>query len=121
MRRTKPSKRLGRRFQVRFRPIGSKESHFGYTANISETGMFVATVRPLKPGTELDVEVSDKRRMLRLDAVVVHARKVPPVWQCLRPSGMGVRFLDAGDQVEGLRRLVGLSASLWDGPRPRAG
>ncbi len=82
--------------------------------------MFVATIRPLKPGTELDVEVSDKRRMLRFDAVVVHARKVPPAWQCLRPSGMGVRFLEAGDQAKGLRRLVGLSASLWDGPAPKS-
>ncbi len=75
--------------------------------------MFVATIRPLKPGTEIDVEVSDRRRMLRLDAVVVHARKVPPVWQSLRPSGMGVRFLDARDRAESLRRLVGSTASLW--------
>ncbi len=79
--------------------------------------MFVATIRPLKPGTEIDVEVSDRRRMLRLDAVVVHARKVPPAWQCLRPSGMGLRFLDARDRAEGLRRLVGRTATLWDKAR----
>ena len=109
----KPSRRLGRRFQVRFRPIGGTESHVGYTANISQTGMFVATIRPLKPGTELDLEVSDKKHMLRLDAVVVHARKVPPAWQRLRPSGMGVRFLEADSKTEGLKRLVGRSASLW--------
>ncbi len=108
-----PSRRLGRRFQVRFRPIGRTESHIGYTANISQTGMFVATIRPLQPGTELDVEVSDKRRMLRLDAVVVHARKVPPAWQSVMPSGMGVRFLEAADRAEGLKRLVGRSARLW--------
>ncbi len=113
MQALKPSRRLGRRLQVRFRPIGKSEAHVGYTTNISETGMFVATIRPLQPGTELDVEVSDKRRMLRLDAVVVHARKVPPMWQRLRPSGMGVRFLQADGRGEGLRRLVGRSASLW--------
>ncbi len=113
MQLVKPSRRLGRRFQVRFRPIGGSESHVGYTANISQTGMFVATIRPLQPGTELDVEVSDKKRSLRLDAVVVHARKVPPMWQLLRHSGMGVRFLEAAENAEGLRRLVGRSASLW--------
>ncbi len=75
--------------------------------------MFVATIRPLKPGTELDVEVSDKKRRLRLDAVVVHARKVPPIWQQLRPSGMGIRFLEAAERAEGLRRLMGRSAALW--------
>ena len=113
MQTLKHSRRLSRRFQVRFRPIGSRQTHTGYTTNISETGMFVATIRPAQPGTELDVEVSDKRRMLHLDAVVVHARKVPPIWQQLRPSGMGVRFLDAADRAEGLKRLVGKSASLW--------
>jgi len=109
---TKPSRRLGRRLQVRFRPLGGREAHVGYTTNVSQTGMFVATIRPLAPGTELDVEVSDKRQSLRLDAVVVHARKVPPMWQRLRPSGMGLRFLDAGNDDD-LRRLVGRSASLW--------
>ncbi len=113
MQTSHPSRRLGRRLQVRFRPIGGRESHVGYTANISQTGMFVATIRPLAPGTELDVEVSDRRCCLRLDVVVVHARKVPPKWQMLRPSGMGVRFLEAADQAEGLGRLVGRSASLW--------
>ncbi len=109
----KPSRRLGRRFQVRFRPLGGDKAHVGYTTNISETGMFVATIRPLKPGTELDVELSDKQRSLRLDAVVVHARKVPPTWQRIRPSGMGLRFLDMRAHSEGLRQLVGRSASLW--------
>jgi len=108
----KPSRRLGRRLQVRFRPLGGREAHVGYTTNVSRTGMFVATIRPLAPGTELDVEVSDKRQSLRLDAVVVHARKVPPSWQRLRPSGMGLRFLEA-EQDEGLKRLVGRPAALW--------
>jgi Tfp pilus assembly protein PilZ len=109
----KPSRRLGRRFQVRFRPLDGGDAHVGYTTNISQTGMFVATIRPLKPGTEIDIEVSDKQSSLRLDAVVVHARKVPASWQRIRPSGMGVRFLDMQAHAEGLRQLVGPSASLW--------
>ena len=110
---SKPSRRLGRRLQVRFRPAGGEESSVGYTTNISATGMFVATIRPLPPGTELDLEVSDRKRSVRLYAVVVHARKVPATWQRIRPSGMGVRFLDSAANTENLRQLVGPSGSLW--------
>ena len=109
----KPSRRLGRRLQVRFRAVGGQESSVGYTTNVSATGMFVATIRPLPPGTELDVEIGDKKQSLRLDAVVVHARKVPATWQRIRPSGMGVRFLDPAESSENLRQLVGRSGSQW--------
>lgn len=108
-----PSRRLGRRLQVRFRQMGRRDSNVGYTTNISATGMFVATIRPLPPGTELDVEVSDKKGSLRLDAVVIHARKVPATWQRIHPSGMGVRFLDPTESSNGLRELVGRSSTLW--------
>ncbi|MEM7587624.1 MAG: PilZ domain-containing protein [Acidobacteriota bacterium] len=108
-----PNRRLGRRLNVRFRQVGEEKSHVGYTINISATGMFVATIRPLKPGTQVDVEVSDKEHTMRIDAVVVHARKVPPVWQRIRPSGMGVRFLDPRDRAMALRQMVGPAASLW--------
>ncbi|MCP3957983.1 MAG: hypothetical protein GY719_09035 [bacterium] len=108
----KPNRRLPRRFPVRFRPIGEREAQVGYSTNISQTGMFVATMRPEKPGTELDLEVAGKEHKMRLDAVVVHARKVPAMWQRLRPSGMGVRFLEPGESVEGLRQVVGTAGSL---------
>ena len=96
----KPCRRLPRRFPVKFRPIGAHETHVGYTTNISQTGMFVATMRPEKPGTEIDLEVSGKEHRMRLDAVVVHARKVPAIWQRLRPSGMGVRFRPTSEDVQ---------------------
>ena len=68
---------------------------------------------PCFRGTK-DVEIGNKDQTLRLDAVVVHARKVPPIWQRLRPSGMGVRFLEPADKAEGLRALVGKTASsIW--------
>ncbi len=75
--------------------------------------MFVATIRPLAPGTELDVEVTDKKTSVHLDAVVVHARKVPAVWQRLRPSGMGLRFLEPGETAASLKRLLGPAAASW--------
>ncbi len=108
-----PNRRLGRRLQVRFRPIGESKSHVGYTTNVSATGMFVATIRPLKPGTEVDVEVSGKDHSIHIDAVVVHSRKIPPMWQRIRPSGMGIRFLEPTERSIGLRQLVGPAASLW--------
>lgn len=109
----KPSRRLTRRLQVRFRTRGEVKSYVGYTANVSETGMFVATIRPAPPGTELDVEVSSKDHSLRLDAIVVHARKVPPMWQRIHPSGMGLRFLELETTADELKQLVGRSRSLW--------
>ncbi len=108
-----PNRRLGRRLQVRFRQLGSEGANVGYTTNISATGMFVATIRPLPPGTEIDVRVSDSKHSLRLDAVVVHARKVPATWQRIHPSGMGVRFFNPSEKDENLRQLVGRSSSLW--------
>lgn len=105
--RSKPSRRFMRRLKVRFRKYGdSKESH-GYTTNISETGMFVATPRPVRPGIRLDVEVTDKKQTLRLDVVVVHARRSPANWQHILPSGVGVRFLDTLEDPDTLRRLMG--------------
>ena len=109
---SKPCRRLPRRFPVKFRLIGASETHVGYSTNISQTGMFVATMRPEKPGTEIDLELTGKKHRMRLDAVVVHARKVPAVWQRLRPSGMGVRFLEPDQNAEGLRQVVGSAGSL---------
>ena len=43
------SRRFLRRLRVRFRPLGDPEPKTGYTTNISQTGMFIATIRPLKP------------------------------------------------------------------------
>lgn len=107
------SRRLGRRLRVRFRASGGHDFHVGYTTNISQTGMFVATIRPLKPGTEIDVEVSDKKHPVQLHAVVIHARKVPAMWQRIRPSGMGIRFLAPTEHAQSLRQLVGRAASAW--------
>ncbi len=73
--------------------------------------MFVATVHPVRPGTRLDLELCDKKQSLRLDAVVVHARKSPANFQRVMPSGVGVRFLDATDSGDHLRQLMGRFAA----------
>ena len=106
------NRRFPRRLRVQFRPLGEPEAKTGYTTNISQTGMFVATIRPLKPGTEMDVEVSSKAGSLRLGAVVVHARKVAAVWQKVRPSGMGLRFHEPTERAKDLMALMNVPASL---------
>lgn len=107
--KTKPSRRLNRRLPVQFRPFGELQSHVGYTSNLSETGMFVATIRPLKPGTQVDIEVGDKKRAQHLDAVVVHARKMPPGYQRVHPSGMGLFLLHPAESSGILRQLMSIS------------
>ncbi len=109
-----PNRRFGRRLKVRFRPVGDFKTYPGYTIDISQTGMFISTIRPLRPGTELDVEITIRQHSLHLDAVVVHARKVPPTWQRIYPSGMGMRFLEPADSADGLRQLMGQTGALWN-------
>lgn len=108
----KPGRRFPRRLSVRFRSVNEREFKVGYTTNISQTGMFVATIRPLPPGTHVDLEIGANDQAVRLNAEVVHARKVAPVWQKIRPSGMGVRFLEPQRSSDELLDLMSVPASL---------
>ncbi len=93
-----------RRVQVRFWPEQhTEQAHAGYSRNVSATGMFIATVHPLKPGTPLTIEFTDERTAVTVGAKVVNYAKVSPLLQSVRPSGMGVRFLD---RAPGLERLL---------------
>ncbi len=109
----KPGRRFPRRLSVRFRAVDEDDYKIGYTTNISQTGMFVATIRPLPPRTRLALEIGNKgQEPVCLDAVVVHARKVAPVWQKIRPSGMGVKFLTPEVHGERLLDLMSIPAAL---------
>ncbi|MEE8522968.1 MAG: PilZ domain-containing protein [Thermoanaerobaculia bacterium] len=108
----KPGRRFPRRLQVRFRSVNEEDFKVGYTTNISQTGMFVATIRPLPPGTHLKLEIGPKEKAVGLDAEVVHARKVAAVWQKIRPSGMGVRFLESQKSSAELLELMSVPAAL---------
>ena len=93
-----------RRVQVRFWPeTHPEQAHAGYSRNVSATGMFIATVHPLKPGTLVSIEFREDSEAFRVQAKVVHSAKVSPLLQAVRPSGMGVRFLD---RAPGLERLL---------------
>ena len=95
--------RTPRRVNVRFkRKTGNEEFAVGYTKNISPDGLFIGTIRPLPPGTEIIVEIKEVEKIRRRPAAVVHAARVSPLLASVQTSGMGVRFLDqvdAGDTV----------------------
>ncbi len=42
-------------------------------------------------------EIRSSRAVFRVRAVAVHAMRTPPLLQSVKPSGMGVRFLEGGD------------------------
>lgn len=86
------TKRKARRVQVRFWGAQDSEARSGYTINVSPTGLFVGTNRPLPPGRKVRLSISLGDREVQLDGTVVHAARVSPLLQRLRPSGMGVRF-----------------------------
>ena len=101
------TKRKARRVQVKFWDLADQEPRSGYTINVSPTGLFVGTNRPLPPGRKVRLTISLEDGDVNLDGVVVHAARVSPLLQRLRPSGMGVRF--DHDHPE-LRQLLNPSA-----------
>ena len=85
-------KRKARRVQVQFWDSTDQEPRSGYTINVSPTGLFVGTNRPLPPGRKVRLSILVDEREIDLNGTVVHAARVSPLLQRLRPSGMGVRF-----------------------------
>ncbi|MDX1642819.1 MAG: PilZ domain-containing protein [Thermoanaerobaculia bacterium] len=93
--------RFARRIQIRFWPEDEPDkSYAGYSRNISVTGMFVSTAHPVKPGKILQVEFQGVDAPFRVRGQVMHSAKVSPMLQSVRPSGMGVRFLDRSAELE---------------------
>lgn len=87
------ARRYARRVQVRFWPaLEPDRSYAGYSRNISATGMFIATIHPMKPGTRLLIEMQGDDVPFEIEAIVMHSAKVSALLQSVRPSGMGVRF-----------------------------
>lgn len=92
-----------RRVQVRFwQEDDPSNSYVGYTRNISATGIFIATVHPVKPGEVLGIEFHGDDYDFRVRGQVVHSAKVSALLQSVRPSGMGVKFLDRSIELEKL-------------------
>jgi len=89
------ARRYPRRVQVRFWPEDEPEiANAGYSRNISATGIFLQTAHPVRPGRVLVVELQLEETSFQVRGQVVHSAKVSPMLQSVRPSGMGVKFIE---------------------------
>jgi len=77
-----------------------KKAFFGYTKNISKSGMFIATARPIKPGEQIDLEFSlpaPLKGTVRCLCEVVWTR---PMGSHLPfEPGIGLKFLDLDEDI----------------------
>ena len=96
------SPRYSRHIQVRFGAEGDDTRRAGFTTNISRTGAFIRTNFPSRPGTRLVVEAAQAEHWFAVVGQVVHAAKVAPALEKVRPSGMGIRFLPIDELVDEL-------------------
>lgn len=104
-------KRRSRRLPVRFWERGSEIRHVGFTTNISSTGMYIATKRPIGKGTRIRAEVGPEGKAFICEAEVAHALQVTPALQTVRQPGMGIRFLPIEELVGELIPELGAAAS----------
>lgn len=100
-------------FPLRFWPQDRPdEAVSAFVSNVSAGGMFITTRRPLRPGARLALEVERPSGKVTVDARVVHAARIPPLYQRVFRSGMGVRFLCPDEAA--VRELGELGVALPD-------
>jgi hypothetical protein len=75
-----------------------------FSMDVSEAGAFMRTNSVLRPGTTLQVEIVFPERTIRLWAKVVWAKRVPVSLAHVLPCGMGVRFIDPGEDWKSFYR-----------------
>lgn len=85
-------KRTLRRLMVHYGTDATNKTAF--TRNISDTGVFLQTNMPFKPGTTIQVRFELMNREFQLWAKVMWARKVPAQLAHVMQAGMGCRFID---------------------------
>lgn len=72
----------------------------GHVVDVSESGLFIETVMPLKEGTRVRITplLPEKAGLFELEAEVVRATEYDPDVLMELPPGMGVRFLSISDE-----------------------
>ncbi len=101
--------RARKRLRVRFGVEALEKTAF--TKNLSETGICLRTNQVLPPGTTLQVEIQTPEASFSLWAKVVWAKKVPPQLAHVLDCGMGIRFIQPGEDWVAFCRT-------WHGGRP---
>ena len=84
--------RQRRRFVVRFRTAGQQEeeARYGFTGDVSATGLFVQTSTPYRPGTRVEIQLQTDTATIQLTGRVVWARTAPPGLGSQKRAGMGI-------------------------------
>ena len=102
-----PARRSRRRLTVHYGSGNTK--HMGYSGNVSPTGMMIRTTRVFEPGTILTLEVELLTRRIPLQGQVIWARVGEVRWLPTGKIGMGIRFIDAPEDL--LEILFPIAAS----------
>jgi PilZ domain-containing protein len=103
-----PERRSRRRLTVHFGAGNTK--HMGYSGNVSPTGMMIRTTRVFEPGTILTLEVEHLTRRIHLEGRVIWARVGELRWLPTGKIGMGIRFIDAPEDL--MEILFPIAASI---------
>ena len=89
-------KRASRRLMVRFGTRGPEKT--GFTKNISETGLYLATNAVYQPGSTIEVTLHFPEKTWTFWAKVAWAKKVPANLSHVLECGMGIHFVDPGEE-----------------------
>ena len=97
--------RQRRRFVARFRPVGQvdEEMRYGFTGDVSATGLFIQTATPIRPGTRIEIDLEGDGPTVRVIGKVVWARTAPPGLGSQKRAGMGIALEGVCPDLEGLR------------------
>jgi len=97
--------RVRRRFVVRFRAFGKveEELRYGFTGDVSSTGLFVQTTTPYRPGIRIEIELQGEGESVRLTGKVIWAKTAPPGLGSQKRAGMGIALEGTCPDLEGLR------------------
>jgi Tfp pilus assembly protein PilZ len=93
------AKRFSRRLKVNFVDLTSGEQYIGYSTNISEAGLFLASSHLLKVGSRIRLEVASADRMIVLEGAVARLIRVPAQLRSMQNVGMGIRFMQVAELV----------------------
>jgi uncharacterized protein (TIGR02266 family) len=81
----------------------------GKVVDVSESGLFIETVMPLKPGSRISITplLPEKAGLFEVEGEVMRGREYDPDTLQEQPPGFGVRFVDITDEErENLKKLI---------------
>lgn len=79
---------------------GDRPVFFGYSKNVSKSGMFIASTNPIQPGERIDLEFqlpAPLKGTARCCCEVVWKR--PPGTHLPFEPGMGIKFVDMPEEI----------------------